>query len=245
MRLSDQNLLSKNLGALPTLELALRRPSSCRCALTLILPYYFTSLFPHFVSSHLFRPLWWTDGQLQAIIPFRRHDSGWRLSRRRENEHFSKCTKPAGVVPLRIHRYAAVGRRAVHRRDRPARRAGLFRLYHAIPAEPGPRGAAETEQGSYGAARSGQFTHRGFEEQDGDYDAESRLDAVGNRAGQEPRRSDSQRTADIGPETHRPTKGKRRKDRGGGQRSGRRQERHRSHENRFGSHQGETRAQPG
>src|SRR6266852_693147 len=117
-----------------------------------------------------------------------------RLSLRRENEHFSKRTKPAGFVSLRSHGNAAVDRGAVRRADCRAGGAWLCRLFHADQDEPGPRGAAKTEQGSHRAARPGEFAHRGLEEPDGDHHAASGLDAVGARAGQEPRRSDARKS---------------------------------------------------
>src|SRR6267378_1069139 len=175
-------------------------------------------------------PARWTSSPLQAIIPFRRHRPGWRLSLRRGNEYFSKRTEPAGIVSIRILGYAAVDRRAVRRRDRRAGRVGHCRLFHAVPPEPGSRQAAGSEQDSHGPARPGELAHRRFEEQDGVHHTKSRFDAVRTRAGQEPRRIHPQGAASVRPEahyaTHSSSKGKRGKNRRGSHRGWRRQKRH-------------------
>src|SRR5882762_1676364 len=144
-------------------------------------------------------PARWTSSPLQAIIPFRRHRPGWRLSLRRGNEYFSKRTEPAGIISIRILGYAAVDRRAVRRRERRAGRVGHCRLFHAVPPEPGSRQAAGSEQDSHGPARPGELAHRRFEEQDGVHHTKSRFDAVRTRAGQEPRRIHPQGAASVRP----------------------------------------------
>src|SRR5580693_813122 len=142
----------------------------------------------------------WTARGMREIIPFRR-ERGWgRLSLRRGNEHFSKRTKPGRVVSLRVHGDAAVDRGAVRRGDCGAGGDWRFWLHHADAHKPGPRGAAKTKQGSRHGTRPGQYAHRRPEEQDGANHTESRLDAVGTGVGQEPRGSDSQGSASIGPE---------------------------------------------
>src|SRR6267142_1307914 len=171
-------------------------------------------------------PARWTSSPLQAIIPFRRHRPGWRLSLRRGNEYFSKRTEPAGIISIRILGYAAVDRRAVRRRDCRAGRVGHCRLFHAVPPEPGSRQAAGSEQDSHRPARPGELAHRRFEEQDGVHHTKSRFDAVRTRAGQEPRRIHPQGAASVRPETHHAThsspKGKRGKNRRGSHRGWRR-----------------------
>src|SRR6202035_329583 len=85
-------------------------------SLTSLLRYLPTSSFTNnckLTTVNCFFPARWTSSPLQAIIPFRRHRPGWRLSLRRGNEHFSERTEPAGVLSIRIHGYAAVDRRVV------------------------------------------------------------------------------------------------------------------------------------
>src|SRR6266480_6197796 len=89
--------------------------------------------------------------------------SGVAVIQRRGNEYFSKHTELAGIVSVRVHGYTAVDRCVVRRRDCRAGRAGLCRLYHAVPPEPGPHQAAGSEQDSHGPARPGEFAHRRFE----------------------------------------------------------------------------------
>src|SRR5216683_5410824 len=173
--------------------------------------YFLTHFLTHFLTSLLPRLLRhppvarWTDGLRQGIISCLHQRQGSQLFQRRGNEHFSKRTEPGGVVSLRIHGYAAVDRRAVRRIECRAGRAGLCRLFHAVAAEPGPREPAETEEGSDRATGPGEFAHRGFEKPDGNHHAESGLDAIGDRQGQEPRGNDRQGAASGRPEDQRAT----------------------------------------
>src|SRR5260370_36699356 len=108
-----------------------------------------------------------------------------RLSLRRGNEHFSKHTEPAGVLWLRVHGHATMDYGPVCGIDRRARGAGSRRLHHAVADKQRPGGAAETEQGTEGAAGPGEFAHRGRKERDGNHHADSRRVTIGILAGQE------------------------------------------------------------
>src|SRR5258708_1422820 len=99
------------------------------------------------------RPARWTDWHLRAIILIRHYRSRWRLSLRRGNEHFSKRTKPAGVLPLRIHGHTTVDRRAVWRRHCRPGRDWHCPLFHPLPAKPEPRQTAAPEHKSLPPAR--------------------------------------------------------------------------------------------
>src|SRR5438046_4419622 len=139
----------------------------------------------------------WTDGQRQGIISGQHYWQGWHPLQRRENEHFSKRTDAAGIVWLRVPGHAAMDYDSAGSHDGRDRRAGHRRLQRADEDQPGPVGAAETEQDPDRAARPGEYTHRGLEKQDGNHEAENRLDAVRAGAGQEPRRIDPQRAAKL------------------------------------------------
>src|SRR6266436_98577 len=165
------------------------------------------------------------------------------ISEEEVDEHFSKHTDTAGIVRLRIDGDAAVDLRAVRRGDCRAGGAGLPGVYHGDAHERGPGQAAGPEQDPDGATGPGKFTHRGFEGPDGSDHAANGLDAIGDRAGQEPLGNDPKGAASLGPEALGAIERKRRKNRRGSLRSGRHEERHRSNEDGPGSDERQAGAQ--